>query len=122
MLAFSDRIMPWLWDRDTNFFRGWPAIHPTQRDFLERSEVIVLAMDNDNEHVVGFATAITAGEHISWIPAVVVHPEFKGSGVEDSLLEELANRLDTQAARSLTEATPPLEVWMAGDPRPMTHV
>ena len=77
------------------FFEGWPS--PPNREthmrLLQKSDVVVLAVDDEISRVVGFMTAVTDGVLSAYIPLLEVLPEYRrrgiGSGLANRMMEKL---------------------------------
>ena len=78
------------------FFADWPnpPSPDTHLELLNNSDRIVLAVDSDSDHVVGFITAIT--DHIlsAYIPLLEVLPEYQGQGIGKQLVQRMLASLD----------------------------
>ncbi|WP_218212220.1 GNAT family N-acetyltransferase, partial [Pseudomonas sp. 2822-15] len=73
------------------FFVGWPnppSSH-THLKLLEKSTHIVLAVDDENEQVVGFITAISDGVLSAYIPLLEVLTEYQGRGIGKELVRRM---------------------------------
>jgi len=78
------------------FFEGWPNPPSPERhlEILRRSHAVVLAVDDETERIVGFATAISDGVLSAYIPLLEVLPEYRCRGVGRGLMERMLDRLD----------------------------
>lgn len=88
----SDGITP---DQIRGFFEGWsnkptPEIHLR---LLERSDEIVIAIDEDTGAVVGFVTAITDRVLSAYIPLLEVLPAYQERGIGSELMRHMLDRL-----------------------------
>jgi ribosomal protein S18 acetylase RimI-like enzyme len=85
-------IEPW---QLSGFFVGWP--HPpspeTHRQLLSGSDSIVLAIDAETRHVVGYVTALTDGVLSGFIPFLEVLPAYQGRGIGRELMRRMLERL-----------------------------
>ena len=77
------------------FFADWP--NPPSPDthlrLLEKSDEIVLAIDEAPRQVVGFITAITDGVLSAYIPFLEVRPAAQGRGIGRELTRRMLARL-----------------------------
>jgi len=80
----------------SGFFDGWPnrPSPETHLRILEGSDHVVLAIDDQAERVVGFATAITDGVLAAYIPLLEVLPRYRGRGIGGELMRTLLNSLE----------------------------
>jgi len=78
------------------FFVDWPAPPGPEmhRRILENSYAVVLAMDDDEDTVVGFANAISDGILSAYIPLLEVRPRSQNRGIGSRLVEYLCDELD----------------------------
>lgn len=78
------------------FFVGWPSppSPKTHLRLLAGSDEVCLAVDMEQNRVVGFITAITDRVISAYIPLLEVLPEYQGRGIG----RELVNRLLTRFA------------------------
>lgn len=80
----------------TGFFVDWP--HPPNQEthlkLLKNSSKVILAIDNDTKHVVGFITAISDGILSAYIPFLEVLPAYKLKGIGKELVKRMLNELD----------------------------
>jgi GNAT superfamily N-acetyltransferase len=77
------------------FFEHW-ASHPTPEThvrLLRGSDHVVLALDDDTGHVVGFITAISDGVLAAYIPFLEVLPAYRECGIGGELLRRMRARL-----------------------------
>ncbi len=77
------------------FFDGWPnppskAVH---RRILEHSYLSVVAVDEENNRIVGFVNVVSDGVLSAYIPLLEVVREFQGRGVGRRLIEEVVASL-----------------------------
>src|SRR5215210_5285014 len=96
------------------FFVDWP--HPptpeTHLKLLASSDFIVLAIDDEIDAVVGFATALTDGILSAYIPLLEVLPAHQGQGIGQTLVRRLLERLGDLYMVDLL-CDPELEVFYA---------
>ena len=77
------------------FFEGW-ADSPsseTHLKLLKSSDEIVLAIDAENDKVVGFITAITDHVMSAYIPFLEVLPDYRQRGIGRELVRQLLKKL-----------------------------
>jgi GNAT superfamily N-acetyltransferase len=79
----------------SGFFVGWP--HPpsseTHYDLLAGSDVIVLAIDEETDRVIGFVTAITDGVLCAYLPLLEVLPDYQKRGIGSELVRRILKML-----------------------------
>jgi len=77
------------------FFVGWPdPPNPeTHLRLLAGSDHIVLAVDSETNHVIGFITAITDGVLSAYIPLLEVLPAYQHRGIGQELMQKMLDRL-----------------------------
>lgn len=78
------------------FFVDWPnPPNPkTHLKLLKNSSKVIIAMDDDTNHVVGFITAISDGVLSAYIPLLEVLPEYKNKGIGKELVKLMLNELE----------------------------
>ena len=77
------------------FFEGWPnpPSPETHLRLLAQSDYVVLAVDDDSGHVVGFVTAVSDGVLSAYIPLLEVLPAYRTLGVGSELMRRMLERL-----------------------------
>lgn len=77
------------------FFVDWPnPPNPTTHlKLLQKSDHIVLAIDEATGHVIGFITAITDHVLTAYIPLLEVLPAYKGQGIGSQLVKQMQRQL-----------------------------
>ena len=77
------------------FFAGWPNPPSPQRhlEILSGSDHVALAIHEPDGRVIGFATAITDGGFMAFIPLVEVVAGFQGRGIGSELVRRLLDEL-----------------------------
>jgi ribosomal protein S18 acetylase RimI-like enzyme len=77
------------------FFVGWPnpPSPETHVRLLANSDHIVLAVESETGHVVGFITAITDGVLAAFIPLLEVLPAYQGQGIGSELTRRMLANL-----------------------------
>jgi len=77
------------------FFEGW--LHPpstaTHLAILQSSAVVILAVDDEADRVVGFVTAISDGVLAAYIPFLEVLPGYRGRGIGRELMRRVLDAL-----------------------------
>ena len=78
------------------FFEGWPSppSRETHMRILQKSDVVVLAVDDEISRVVGFVTAVTDGVLAAYIPLLEVLPEYQRRRIGEELMRRVMERLD----------------------------
>lgn len=77
------------------FFVGWPS-HPTpgkHLELLQKSDRVVLAIDDETRQVVGFVTAVTDGVLSAYIPFLEVLPAYQAQGIGSELIRRMLTEL-----------------------------
>lgn len=77
------------------FFVGWPnpPAPETHLRLLQGSDYVVLAVDDENNRVVGFITAISDGVLCAYIPLLEVLPAYQEQGIGGELTTRMLARL-----------------------------
>ncbi|MDF3043512.1 MAG: acetyltransferase [Thermomicrobiales bacterium] len=77
------------------FFVDWP--NPPSPDthlrLLSGSDHVVLAIDLETDHVIGFVTALSDGVLSGFIPLLEVLPAYQGQGIGQALMTRILDRL-----------------------------
>ena len=96
------------------FFSGWPnpPSPETLLKIMRGSDHIVLALEQSNDEVVGFVTALSDGVLSVYIPLLEVRPEYRGRGIGTRLMELILKRLENLYMVDLT-CDPKLEKFYA---------
>ncbi len=96
MITYSETLVGIMPENLHGFFVGWPnpPSPETHMRLLANSDQIVLAMDGETGHVIGFITAITDGVLAAFIPLLEVLPEYQGQGIGSELVRRLLAKLD----------------------------
>jgi ribosomal protein S18 acetylase RimI-like enzyme len=96
MIHYRDSLEGITADKLRGFFVGWlnPPSPETHLQILRRSDAIVLAIDDDEERVVGFITAISDGILSAYIPLLEVLPEYRGRGIGTELVRRMLRKLE----------------------------
>lgn len=78
------------------FFVGWPnpPSPATHLKLLENSYKVVLAIDEDTNHVIGFISAISDGVLSAYIPLLEVLPEYQNKGIGKELVDRMLTELN----------------------------
>jgi ribosomal protein S18 acetylase RimI-like enzyme len=77
------------------FFVGWadPPSPEAHLELLKSSDHVVLALDGENDQVVGYITAIGDGVLAAYVPLLEVLPAFQGRGIGSELVRRMLDRL-----------------------------
>jgi len=82
-------------DQLEGFFVGWP--NPPSREthlrLLKNSDQIVVAIDTEDNKVVGFITAITDHVLAAYIPLLEVLPEYQKQKIGTTLVRKMLEQL-----------------------------
>ncbi|MDA0366338.1 MAG: GNAT family N-acetyltransferase [Chloroflexi bacterium] len=80
----------------SGFFEGWP--NPPDPDthlrLLRQSDRIALALDEQSDTVIGFATALTDGVLAAFVSFLEVLPAWRGRGVGTALIQRLVASIE----------------------------
>lgn len=77
------------------FFVGW-GNHPSAEkhlELLQKSDFVVLAIDDETDRVIGFITAISDNVLSAYIPLLEVLPEYQGQGIGSELVKRMLEQL-----------------------------
>lgn len=96
------------------FFTHWrnPRTATEHLEILRGSDYVVLALDERDERVVGFVTALTDGVQAAFIPLLEVLPEYRGRGIGSELMRRVLGLLSDLTAIDLT-CRPELQTFYA---------
>lgn len=86
------------------FFVGWadPLTPKEHLKALQNSEYIVLAVDTNNEKVVGFINALSDKVNFAFIPMLEVLPEYQNQGIGQKLMRKMLALIDHLGCIDLT--------------------
>ncbi|WP_349409918.1 GNAT family N-acetyltransferase [Pseudalkalibacillus sp. SCS-8] len=78
------------------FFVDWPSppSAETHLDILNGSYTRVLAVDQENNQVVGFITAVSDGILSAYIPLLEVLPDYQNRGIGRELVQRMLKELE----------------------------
>jgi len=95
MIQYTDSTEGVTEERLAGFFEGWPKppSAATHMKILERSSVVVLAIDEADSRVVGFVTAVTDGVLAAYVPLLEVLPGYRRRGIGSELLRRAMEKL-----------------------------
>jgi ribosomal protein S18 acetylase RimI-like enzyme len=114
MISYTDSVKDITADRLRGFFVDWP--HPpspeTHLKLLQNSDHVVLAVDDETGHVVGFITAVSDGVLAAYIPLLEVLPVYQRQGIGQELMRRMLEKLSGLYAVDLM-CDPDLEPFYA---------
>ena len=95
MIVYQDTLNGITQDHLRGFFVGWPdpPLPGTHYQLLRGSQHIILALDDQAQHVVGFVTAISDGVLCAYIPLLEVLPDYQQQGIGLALMQRMLTRL-----------------------------
>jgi len=95
MIVYQEDLNGITADQLDGFFVGWPdpPAPETHLRVLRGSDHVVLAIDDEHGHVVGFVTAISDGVLSAHIPLLEVRPEWQGRDIGSELMRRMLERL-----------------------------
>ncbi len=95
MICFTDSIEGITADKLKGFFIGWPSppLPEVHLKLVRNSDLVVLAIDDQNGNVVGFVTAITDNVLSAYIPFLEVLPKYQGRGIGKELFRRMLDKL-----------------------------
>ena len=78
------------------FFEGWPdpPSPETHLRLLQQSTDVILAVDSETGHVIGFITAVSDRILAAYIPLLEVLPAYQGRGIGSQLVRRMLQRLE----------------------------
>jgi GNAT superfamily N-acetyltransferase len=78
-------------DQLHGFFVGWPnpPSPETHLAILQRSDAVVLALDDETGRVIGFINALSDGVLSAFIPLLEVLPDYQGRGIGQELVRRM---------------------------------
>ena len=96
MIVYTDTLEDVTPAKLHGFFEGWrrEVTPPEHLEILQSSYAFVLAIDDDEDEVVGFVTAISDGKLAAYIPLLEVRPEYQGKGIGTELFRRMLETLD----------------------------
>ncbi|MFA5997220.1 MAG: GNAT family N-acetyltransferase [Candidatus Paceibacterota bacterium] len=82
-------------DQLQGFFVGWgnPPSSQTMLKLLTQSDYIVLALDSETNHVVGFISAVSDHTLSAYIPFLEVLPAYQNNNIGTELTKQMLNLL-----------------------------
>jgi ribosomal protein S18 acetylase RimI-like enzyme len=114
VISYTDSVQGIVADQLHGFFVGWPEPPSPQTHLalLQNSAHVVLALDDETGHVVGFVTAISDGVLAAYIPLLEVLPAYQGQGMGQELMRRVLEELSQLYAVDLV-CDPELEPFYA---------
>lgn len=95
LITYKDSLDSITLDQLKGFFVGWPE-PPSAGKFLNilrQSTHVWLAIDNDDNKVVGFINSLSDNELTAYIPLLEVLPEYQGRGIGKKLVQQMLDTL-----------------------------
>ena len=94
-ITYTESLNTFTADRMHGFFVGWPNPPSPQKLFkiLANSSHIILAVDADTDHVVGFINAISDKSLCAYIPLLEVLPNYQKTGIGSELVKRMLHQL-----------------------------
>lgn len=95
MIRYLDSVESVTAENLRGFFVGWqnPPSPETHLELLRNSSAVVLAVDSETRHVIGFITAISDRVLSAYIPLLEVLPENQGQGIGLELTRRMLEKL-----------------------------
>ncbi len=103
-VTYTDSLEDITPDMLAGFFEGWaaPPDADTHLRILRGSSHVVLAIDDDDDRVVGFANALTDGANSAFIPLLEVLAHYRGRGIGTELMRRMLEQLGDYPCIDLT--------------------
>jgi len=94
MISYTDSADNITSEMLSGFFVGWPnpPSEETHLRLLNKSDEIVIAIDEKSDRVIGFITAITDNVLACYIPLLEVLPEYQKQGIGGELVRRLLDK------------------------------
>jgi ribosomal protein S18 acetylase RimI-like enzyme len=114
VISFTSSVENITADQLHGFFVGWPnpPSPQTHLALLQNSAHVVLALDDETGHVVGFVAAISDGVLTAYISLLEVLPAYQGQGISQELMRRVLEELGRLYAVDLV-CDPELEPFYA---------
>jgi ribosomal protein S18 acetylase RimI-like enzyme len=95
MVLYTDSMEGITADHLEGFFAGWknPPTPKVHLRLLRGSQAVVLAVDETDERVVGYITAVGDGVLSAYIPLLEVLPEYRKQGIGSQLVRRMLDKL-----------------------------
>jgi ribosomal protein S18 acetylase RimI-like enzyme len=96
MIAFCTSVEGIEADQLKGFFVGWPNPPSCEKhlQILKNSYKIILAIDSENDNVVGFINAVGDDIMSAYIPLLEVLPEYQKRGIGQELVKRMLSELN----------------------------
>ena len=96
MIRYTDELQGIVVQDLEGFFVGWPEPPTPEKhlELLQRSDHLMLAIDEEKGRVVGFITALSDGVLSAFIPFLEVLPEYQRGGIGSELLRHMLAKLE----------------------------
>lgn len=95
MIVYTDRLDKLLPEMLEGFFVNWKTFPSKEKHFelLNSSNYKILAIDSDENKVVGFITAVSDNILSAYIPFLEVIPEYQHKGIGSELVRQMLEKL-----------------------------
>lgn len=96
MMVYKNSLDGITEDMLKGFFVDWPNPPSPQTHFklLKNSSKVILAVDDHQNQVIGFITAISDGVLSAYIPLLEVLPEYQNQGIGKELVNRMIQELE----------------------------
>ncbi|MEA2097058.1 MAG: GNAT family N-acetyltransferase [Candidatus Cloacimonadota bacterium] len=95
MIIYKSSIKGMKYEQLKGFFVGWPdpPSQETHLKILQGSAFVILAIDDQNNKVIGFVNAISDKILSAYIPLLEVLPEYQKQGIGKELMTRMLDKL-----------------------------
>jgi len=104
MIEYRDTTVGVTPDKLSEFCKGWrnPLSSEQHLKVLNKSDLVILAVDSDTGRVVGFITALTDYVQAAFISLLEVTPSYRKQGIGTQLMRRMLVQLEGIPAIDLT--------------------